>query len=115
MTKAIRLAPEIGVPFCKSVGYVDLRERANAACNTAVLLSEFGLDLIPTSEDEYVASSLATSYASDEGVTSKKVTSARLAQLRPASLVLVNDILTEFRPLLENRVDDIHARLFATG
>ena len=94
----LEVIPEIGVPLCPEAKYMDLRERAEAVCNTVDYLSnkDFGFDLIPTSEDEAIAAKLAFSYASDATVTSKEVTHKRVVELRPASLVLVNKILTEF-------------------
>ena len=94
----LEVIPEIGVPLCPEANYMDLRERAEAVCNTVDYLSneDFGFDLIPTSEDEAIAAKLAFSYASDATVTSKEVTHKRVVELRPASLVLVNKILTEF-------------------
>ena len=57
------LEPEIGVPYSDKIPYLDLRARVEAACNTATMLSEHGLDLTPSTEDEVLASSLAVAYA----------------------------------------------------
>ena len=57
------IEPELGIPFSPDVPYIDLRERAEAACNTALKLSEHGLDIKPTKEDKDVAAKLAISYA----------------------------------------------------
>lgn len=94
----LEVIPEIGVPLCPEAKYIDLRERAEAVCNTADYLSneDFGFDLVLTSEDEAIAAKLAFSYASNATVTSKEVTHKRAAELRPASLVLVSEILKEF-------------------
>ena len=88
--------PELGVPFSPDTPYIDLRERAEAACNTALKLSEHGLDIEPTKEDKDVAAKLAISYAGDPEKTSKKVTTKKAASLTPASLLMTNSILQEF-------------------
>jgi hypothetical protein len=92
----IEVTPEIGVPFCDSVKYMDLRERADACCNTAVVLGKHGLSLVPTSEDDFIAASLVRDYAGDEERTSKSMTNAKTARMTPASLVEVKLILDEF-------------------
>jgi|TARA_R110000824_G_scaffold388097_1_gene583555 hypothetical protein len=104
----LEVIPEIGVPLCPEAKYMDLRERAEAVCNTADYLSneDFGFDLVLTSEDEAIAAKLAFSYASNATVTSKEVTHKRAAELRPASLVLVSEILTEFgQQVVQNAVE----------
>ena len=90
------IEPEIGVPLTDDTPNVDLKERAEAACNTALKLAEHGLDLEPTAEDEDVAAKLAVSYADDPEKTSRKVTAKKAAKLTPASMVLTNNILQEF-------------------
>ena len=56
------LEPDIGVPYSDEIPYMDLRARAEAACNTASMLKEHGLDVEPTSEDEEIAAKLVASY-----------------------------------------------------
>ena len=90
------IEPEIGVPFADDIPNVDLKERAEAACNTALKLAEHGLDLEPTVEDEDAAAKLALAYADNPEKTSKKVTAKKAATLTPASIVLTNNILQEF-------------------
>mgnify|MGYP003131789188 CR=1 FL=1 len=90
------IEPEIGVPLADDMPNVDLKERAEAACNTALKLAEHGLDLDPTVEDEDAAAKLALAYADDPEKTSKKVTAKKAATLTPASIVLTNNILQEF-------------------
>ena len=92
----LHIEPEIGVPIAADTPYEDLKERAEAACNTAEELAEHGLDIEPTREDKDVAAKLAVAYADDPETTSKKVTTKRAATLTPASLVLTNHILNEF-------------------
>ena len=72
--KTLHIFPEIGVPLCAEAKYIDLRERAEAVCNSTVVLSDYGFDCVPTSEDEAIAAKLSVSYASNETVTSTEVT-----------------------------------------
>ena len=90
------IEPEIGVPFSDDMTFVDLKERAEAACNTAEKLADHGLDITPTAEDEDTAARLALAYADDPEKTSKKVTTKKAATLTPASVILTNSILQEF-------------------
>ena len=92
----LMLEPEIGVPYSDSIPYMDLRARAEAACNTASMLSEHGLNLEPTAEDENTAAKLALAYADNPEKTSKKVTNKRAAKLPPPALVATHGILTQF-------------------
>ena len=90
------LKPEIGIPLEDGVTNMDLKERAEAACNTALELSEHGLDIGPTSEDEEVAAKLAVAYADDPEKTSKTVSNAKAAKITPPALVLTDTILKQF-------------------
>ena len=90
------IEPEIGVPLADDIPNVDLKERAEAACNTALKLAEHGLYLEPTVEDEDAAAKLVLAYADNPEKTSKKVTAKKAATLTPASIVLTNNILQEF-------------------
>jgi len=99
----IQLTPEAGVPMSADLKDLDLAERAHASAVTTALLIEHGLEVEPTKADEGVAAALAISYVKDEA--SKKKVSKAVAKaerrneappLRPASLVLVNNILQEF-------------------
>ena len=92
----LMLEPEIGVPYSDKVPYLDLRARAEAACNTASMLSEHGLDITPTAEDENTAAKLALAYADNPDKTSKRVTDKRAAKLPPPALVATHGILTQF-------------------
>ena len=93
---AIVLKPEVGIPVSEGADSSDLKEKAEAACNTAQELAEHGLDLEPTREDKDVAAALSTSYAENPGKTSKKATNKNISKLTPASLVLTDAILQEF-------------------
>jgi len=105
----IKLEPETGVPVYDDDPNVDLSTRARAATVTAKELEKEGLDLTPTAEDEAVASMLSISFAQDPDETTKKATKARVAELTPASLVLTNNILTEFgRSVVESATSVRH-------
>ena len=93
---AIVLKPEVGIPVSEGADSSDLKEKAEAACNTAQELAEHGLDLEPTKEDKDVAAALSTSYAENPGKTSKKATNKNISKQTPASLVLTDAILQEF-------------------
>lgn len=100
------LIPEIGVPFQDTDTFVDLMERATAACNTAMLL---GLDTAPTQEDEDIAATLVEAYANSPEEASKAVTEHRAAALRAPSLILTKCILDEFgKQVVEHSVHIRH-------
>jgi hypothetical protein len=92
----LMLEPEIGVPYSDEIPYMDLRARAEAACNTASMLKEHGLDVEPTSADEDIAAKLALAYADNPEKTSKKVSAKRASTLPPATLMMTHNILTQF-------------------
>ena len=75
---------------------MDLQARTAAASKTAVELAEHGLDIEPTKEDKDTAAKISLAYADNPDAVSKKVTNTKISTLTPASLVLTNDILTEF-------------------
>jgi hypothetical protein len=93
---SLMLEPEIGVPYSDEIPYMDLRARAEAACNTASMMKEHGLDVEPTSEDEEIAAKIALAYADNPEKTSKKVSTKRAAALPPAALIMTHNILTQF-------------------
>lgn len=90
------LEPELGVPFSAGTPYMDLKERAAAACNTALQLSAHGLDLTPNKEDTDTAAAILVEYAEDPEKTSKRMTPNKMSAIRPASLVMADNILQEF-------------------
>lgn len=103
------ITPEIGVPFSDEASYEDLRLRAEAACNTALVLSEHGLDVAPTKEDKDVAAKITAAYAENPERTSKKATTKNISTLTPASLILTSNILQEFgHSVAENAVQIRH-------
>ena len=100
---ALHLTPEVGVTLSAELHDLDLAERARASAVTTALLMEHGLEVDPTDADQQVAVALTTSYAKDD--ESRKKVSKAVAKaektkaappLRPASLILVNNILQEF-------------------
>lgn len=93
---ALYIEPDLGVPYKASTPYMDLRDRAQAACNTAMELSRHGLDVEPTREDEEVAATLLGNYASDPETTSRAVSNDRMGDLTPATLVYAGSILDEY-------------------
>jgi len=90
------LEPEIGVPYSDEIPYMDLRARAEAACNTAAALVEHGLEIDPTTEDEETAAKLTLAYADNPEKASKRVSNKRASTLPPAALMLTHNILTQF-------------------
>ena len=93
---SILVEPELGVAIPEELPPMDLKQRTDAASETAKELADHGIDLEPTKEDEDIAAKLVTAYADNPDNTSKKVTTKRAATLTPASLVLTNNILQEF-------------------
>ena len=109
----LHIKPEIGVEVIEPDPSIDLKDRADAACNTAMQLAEHGLDMQVTKEDQDNAAKLVAAYAEDPENTSKKVTNKRTASLTPASLVLTDAILKEFgQSVVEN---SLHLRHLVTN
>lgn len=93
---ALHVKPEIGVEIPESEPFLDLKDRAEAACSTTAQLVEQGLEISPTKEDKDNAAKLVAAYAEDSEKTSKQVTAKKAATLTPASLLLTDAILKEF-------------------
>ena len=93
---ALHVKPEIGVEIPESEPFLDLKDRAEAACSTTAQLVEHGLEISPTKEDKDNAAKLVAAYAEDSEKTSKQVTAKKAATLTPASLLLTDAILKEF-------------------
>lgn len=93
---SIDLTADTGVPITPETSRIDLRDRVAAAAATIDLLVDHGLDFDPTDEDLEVANQLAASFAADPIDTSKQVTSARAAQLSPATLLITKQILDQY-------------------
>ena len=92
----IELMPELGVEITPDISYIDLRARAEAACNSARLLEKHGLNLEPTAEDKEAAARLTTAYAQDPERASKMVNHVRSSTLTPASLISIREYLDEY-------------------
>jgi hypothetical protein len=93
----LQIFPEIGIPYVPTEAFMDLKERADAACNTTMTLEQLGAIFEPTDIDMEIAATLCDVYLNGDSThVSKTVTNTRAATLTPASLVLVNSVLTEF-------------------
>jgi hypothetical protein len=92
----IELTPELGVEITPDISYIDLRERAEAACRSALLLEKHGLDLEPTAADKEAAAALTTAYAEDPQKASKAVNHVRASTLTAPSLINIRDYLDEY-------------------
>lgn len=106
----IELKPEFGVPITPEDPYVDLRERAQAACATVDELISHGFE-IPQEQpsDKLNAAVLAKEYAADPTNTSKAVTHARASQLTPAALSHIRTYLDTFgHAVVEHAVELRH-------
>jgi len=103
------LEPELGVPFSADTPYMDLKERAEAACNTALQLNVHGLDITPTKEDTDAAAGMLVEYAENPEKASKRMTNNKMSAVRPASLVIADGILREFgQSVVESSVQIRH-------
>lgn len=127
----LEVIPELGVEIPDDLGYLDLRERIDAACATAQHLELYGLDITNlTDADHELAVTLANEYAEDPTKISKEVNDQRLSSMTPSSVLLVGNILDEFgrlvvtdsvkirnlitnKLLLESEHDDAKVRLRA--
>jgi hypothetical protein len=93
----IELTPEFGVEIIPDIPYLDLRERAEAACRSVLLLEEHGLEVQePNEEDAQAAAAITTAYASSPHNTSNAVSHARASTLTPASLLNIRSYLDEY-------------------
>lgn len=105
----IELTPELGVELTPDISYLDLRERAEAACRSALLLEKHGLDLDPTPTDNESAAALTAAYAEDPQKASRMVNNVRAAAMTPASLVNVRNYLDEYgRQVVTHAVEMRH-------
>ena len=93
---SLEIEPEVGVAISEKAPNLDLRTRVEAASNTAAMLSEHGLEVQPTAEDNDIAAKLTLAYADDPDKTSKKVSAKRASSLPPAALMATHGILTQF-------------------
>jgi hypothetical protein len=93
---SLEIEPEVGVAISEKAPNLDLRTRVEAASATAAMLSEHGLEVEPTAEDNDIAAKLTLAYADDPDKTSKKVSAKRASSLPPAALMATHGILTQF-------------------
>jgi len=93
---SLEIEPEVGVAISEKAPNLDLRTRVEAASATAAMLSEHGLEVEPTAEDNNIAAKLTLAYADDPEKTSKKVSAKRASTLPPAALMATHGILTQF-------------------
>lgn len=105
----IELMPELGVEITPDISYIDLRERALAACNSVALLEKHGLDTEATPSDTEAAATLTAAYAENPERTSKLVNNVRASSLTPASLVNIRSYLDEYgRAVVTHAVEMRH-------
>ena len=105
----IELMPELGIEITPDISYIDLRERALAACNSVALLEKHGLDTEATPSDTEAAATLTAAYAENPERTSKLVNSVRASSLTPASLVNIRSYLDEYgRAVVTHAVEMRH-------
>ena len=93
----LELMPEFGVEIVPDIPYLDLRERADAACRSILLLEGYGLEVQePNEEDAQVAATLTTAYASNPHNTSVAASNMQASGLTPASLKNIRSYLDEY-------------------
>lgn len=103
--------PELGIEITPDMAYVDLRERAEAACRSMELLQDHGLEVPPeTSEDKEIAGALTSAYAANPQATSQKANNVNTSALMPASLQNIRTYLDEYgRAVVNHAVEIRHA------
>ena len=105
---ALALTPEFGIEIPDDVPYMDLRARAEAACNTIKELELHGFETDPPDDvDNDAAATLLTAYAADVEKTSKRVSDNRFNDLTPAVIIQTNAILKEFGHLVATHASEI--------
>jgi len=107
----LELMPELGIEITPDMAYVDLRERAEAACRSMELLQDHGLEIPPeTSEDKEIAGALTSAYAANPQATSQKANNVNTSALMPASLQNIRTYLDEYgRAVVNHAVEIRHA------
>ena len=100
--------PELGIEITPDMAYVDLRERAEAACRSMELLQDHGLEVPPeTSEDKEVAAALTSAYAVNPQTTSQKANNVNTSAMTPASLQTVRAYLDEYGRAVVNHAVEL--------
>lgn len=92
----IEILPNFGTDLPESSSYMDLHERATAACNTVNMLKTYGMPVEPCSEDDFVAELIVMAYAKDPDDTSKTMNRSNFSDLTPYAVTRVASILDEF-------------------
>jgi len=104
----LELMPELGIEITPDMAYVDLRERAEAACRSIELLQDHGLEVLAeTSEDKEVAAALTSAYAVNPQATSQKANNVNASSLTPASLQNVRAYLDEYGRAVVNHAIEL--------
>ena len=104
----LELMPELGIEITPDMAYVDLRERAEAACRSIELLQDHGLEVpAETSEDKEVAAALTSAYAVNPQATSQKANNINTSALMPASLQNVRAYLDEYGRAVVNHAVEL--------
>ncbi len=100
--------PELGIEITPDMAYVDLRERAEAACRSMELLQDHGLEIPPeTSEDKEVAAALTSAYAVNPQATSQKANNVNTSALTPPSLQNIRTYLDEYGRAVVNHAVEL--------
>ena len=100
--------PELGIEITPDMAYVDLRERAEAACRSMELLQDHGLEIPPeTSEDKEVAAALTSAYAVNPQATSQKANNVNTSALTPPSLQNIRTYLDEYGRAVVNHAIEL--------
>ena len=108
--------PELGIEITPDMAYVDLRERAEAACRSMELLQDHGLEIPPeTSEDKEVAAALTSAYAVNPQATSQKANNANTSAMTPASLQNVRAYLDEYGRAVVNHAVELRHTVSSTN
>lgn len=104
----LELMPELGIEITPDMAYVDLRERAEAACRSMELLQDHGLEVpTETSEDKEVAAALTSAYAVNPQATSQKANNVNTSAMTPASLQNVRAYLDEYGRAVVNHAIEL--------
>ena len=104
----LELMPELGIEITPDMAYVDLRERAEAACRSIELLQDHGLEVpAETSEDKEIAAALTSAYAVNPQTTSQKANNVNTSAMTPASLQNVRAYLDEYGRAVVNHAVEL--------
>jgi len=104
----LELMPELGIEITPDMAYVDLRERAEAACRSIELLQDHGLEVpAETSEDKEIAAALTSAYAVNSQATSQKANNVNTSAMTPASLQNVRAYLDEYGRAVVNHAIEL--------